>query len=312
MSSVDEMLDQSLFRIGTTQTTVGSLLAVLGIAIGTIVLARLGRKAAYARSLRRNDDDFAGSRTLGVLAQLLIWFTGLELVLHLLGVHLAALFAAGGLFAFGAGFAVKDIIENFLCGGILRVERTIRSGDLIVVKDQWMIVKDVGIRCTKAQTFDGVEILIPNSIVAHSVVANLTREGRSHRIRAQVCVTYAADPALVRRTLEAAVDRIDWRSNVHGAMVHLLAFEEMGVKYDVGVWIEDASDSERRRSDLYEVIWTALREEDITIAHWGAVRRAGSSEPILIPDSLIPDSRISDASEPDADAPGGLETEPCG
>ena len=294
MSSVGEMLDQPLFRIGTTQATVGSVLAVIGVSVATVAVARLGRKAAHAWFLRRNEDDIAGSRTFGVAAQFLIWFIGLELVLHLLGIHLATLFAAGGLFALGAGFAVKDIIENFLCGGILRVEKTIQSGDLIIVKNQWMVVKDVGMRCTQAQTFDGVEVLIPNSVVAHSMVSNLTRDGRSHRIRARVAVTYAADLALVRRALESAVDRIDWRSKVHGAMVHLHAFEETGVKYEIGVWIDDASDAGRRRSDLREVIWTALKEKDIKIAHRQAIEFEGRNAP---------------APMPDADAPGGRQTE---
>lgn len=267
MVGVGAILDEPLFRIGTTQTTIGSLLVIIGVALATVPVARLARRAGQAWYLKRNEKDLAGSRTVGAAAQVLVLFLGLEVVLHLLGVHVAAIFAAGGLFALGAGFAVKDILENVLCGWILCIEKTIRSGDLVIIKDEWVIVRHIGMRCTRAQSIDGVEVLIPNSIVAHSMVSNLTRAGRSHRIRARVVVAFDSDPSLVRQTLEHAADGVDWRSAGKPSGVRLLAFEDTGVQYEVDVWIDDAIESECRRSDLHEVIWGALTKQGIRIAH---------------------------------------------
>jgi small-conductance mechanosensitive channel len=85
--------------------------------------------------------------------------------------------------ALGAGFAVTNIVENLLSGGIPRVEKPIRPGHVIMVHDKWLFIKRIGMRTTAALTYDGEEVLIPNSTVAQSVVTNLMRENRLLRIQ---------------------------------------------------------------------------------------------------------------------------------
>jgi small-conductance mechanosensitive channel len=50
------------------------------------------------------------------------------------------------------------------------VEHTIKTGDVILVKDRRVQVEKVGVRNTVAKTRNGEEVLIPNSTVAQSMV----------------------------------------------------------------------------------------------------------------------------------------------
>lgn len=122
-------------------------------------------------------------------------------------------------------------------------------------------------RTITARTYDGEEILIPNSLVMQSMVENLTRRDRLHCIQIDVGVAYESDLELVRKTLEQAIDKLDWRSRAKSPVVYLREFGDSSVKYSVDVWIDDANDSRGRKSDLHEAVWWALKDKDIAIAY---------------------------------------------
>ena len=133
MVSAVSMLAMPLFSIGNVQTTLGSLLVVIAVIFLTLLLGRLARNALQKVLQRVDEQGSDAARGYGLVAQIIVWVVGFELALHLLGIHLTALFAASGLFALGAGFAIKNIVENFLSGGIIRLEKTFQVDDLIVV-----------------------------------------------------------------------------------------------------------------------------------------------------------------------------------
>ena len=266
MDIVDKLLGWPLFSIGDSQTTAGVALAAVGVVFVTLLLGQLVQRAVQGFFEKLHAKDHDAARAYGVIVQVVIWVIGFELALHLLGIRLTTLFAASGFFALGAGFAVKNIVENFMSGGILRVEKTIRPGDVIMVNDKWLFIKRIGMRTTSALTYDGEEVLIPNSTVAQSVVTNLTREDRLHRIHIRVGVAFSSDLDIVRKTLEETVDRLEWRSQKKPPKVFLDKFGDSSIEYIVNVWLDDASDSLVRRSDLHEAIWRTLKTRGISIA----------------------------------------------
>lgn len=267
MITADKLLDFPLFKIGQTQATVGSLLAVTVVLITTFVLARIASKVItdyYQRLTSKNDKAIA---LYGTVVKVIVWFIGLELALHILGIHLTALFAAGGFFALGTGFAVKNVVENFISGTIIRTEKTIQTGDLIIVGDRWLTVKHLGVRTIEATTSDGMDIIIPNSTVAQSTVENLTRRDHRYRIKINVGIAHDSDRVQVRKTLEESVNKLDWISKQKSPAVHLDEFGDSAIRYKIEVWIDEVKDSGRRRSDLHEAVWQALDDAGIIMAY---------------------------------------------
>jgi len=135
MDALKNFLAMPMFTIGDTQSTLGTLLATAIVVIATLFIGRLAKKAVQRLLNRFSENESGTVRVSGIVVQLIIWIIGFEIALHLLGIQLTSLFAAGGFLAIGAGFAVKNIAENFISGGILRTEKTIRPGDLIIVND---------------------------------------------------------------------------------------------------------------------------------------------------------------------------------
>jgi small-conductance mechanosensitive channel len=137
----------------------------------------------------------------------------------------------------------------------------------MVINDKWMYIQRIGLRTVKAKTYDGEDILIPNTLIAQSMVQNLTRDNREHRIEIGVGVAYESDLKLVRTTLEQTLESLAWRSQSHPPKVYLSEFGDSSVNYNIGVWIDNANESRGRKSDLHEAIWWALKDADITIAY---------------------------------------------
>lgn len=267
MDTLDRILSWPLFSVGDTETTLGSLLAAFLIAVATVLIARFARTCSQNIVRKHYESEAGAGRVCGLIVQLIILVIGFEIVLYILGIRLASIFAATGGFAIAAGFAARNIVENWMSGAILRLERIIRPGDLIVIAGESLVAKRVGLRTLEAETFDGEEILVPNSTVAQSMIENKTRDDRLNRIRLRIGISFDSDLELVRKTLEETVANLDWSSAKKKPAVYLHEFGTSSVLYDVYVWIDDANEALSRKSELNEAVWWALKEADIAIAY---------------------------------------------
>ncbi|MGB5552031.1 MAG: mechanosensitive ion channel domain-containing protein [Thermoanaerobaculia bacterium] len=243
----------------------GKALLLFGIVVATLVVASWVRRLTL-RHFEGHDqsDEVAVQSTAKLLAAIPV-FVGLDVILHILGVQLASLFAAGGLLALGAGLAAKDIVANFLSGVILRVDRTIRPGDVVEVHDRWMRIEKLGLRMTSAITARGEEIMIPNATVAQSTITSLTRQNSLYRVETSIIIPYSADLANVRSTVEKTVASLEWRSSHRGPTVFLSEFTRFNVIYEVLVWIDDVEKAGHRKSDLNEALWQGLEKAGIEL-----------------------------------------------
>jgi small-conductance mechanosensitive channel len=266
LNSLTDILNWTIFTVGDTATTLRAVLAAITVLFITYFLSKAARNAVSWR-VKRLDDHEHSKKISGFVVSLIIWFIGFEVAIHFLGFRLTTLIAASGFLALAAGFAVKNIAENLVSGSILRVEKTIRSGDIIIMDDTWLIVEEVGLRMTRAETYDGEEILIPNATIAGSVVKNLTRQDRCYRLEIEVGVAYESDLKLVRETLEEVVGGLDWRSQSKASAVYLHDFGRWSVIYSINIWIDDLDDAIEHKSDLMEAVWWALKDKDITIEY---------------------------------------------
>src|SRR5205823_13283778 len=103
---------------------------------------------------------------------LLAMFTMVSLnVLH---VPITVFSFLGGALAIGAGFGSQNIVNNFISGLILLVERPIRVGDVIELDGMTGTVAQIGARSTKIATGVNHEIVVPNSKLLETSVVNWT------------------------------------------------------------------------------------------------------------------------------------------
>lgn len=258
--------DQPLFEIGSTQVSLVTLITVLVVLVATVLFARL-TSVVLGRLLRRHGKAGEGEiRALLRVVRYVIWFGGGAIAFSTAGIDLTALFAAGAVFAVAVGFAMQNIVQNFVAGVILLAERAIKPGDVLEVEGQMVKVVTMGIRTTVARTLNDEDLIIPNNTLAQSLVRNFTLRDPEYRLRVMVGVSYSSDMEEVHRVLGRVAREQAWRLEKFEPRVLLHQFGSSSVDWEISVWIDDPWRVRNLRSELQRAIWRALQEAKITIA----------------------------------------------
>jgi small conductance mechanosensitive channel len=88
------------------------------------------------------------------------------------GLDVRALVAGLGLTGFALGFALKDVLSNFVAGVMLLAYRPFHIGDLIEMGEFAGNIEDIRIRDTLVRAVDGRLVIIPNTKLITEVVVN--------------------------------------------------------------------------------------------------------------------------------------------
>ena len=170
-----------------------------------------------------------------------------------------------GALSVGIGFGLQSIVNNFVSGLILLVERPIKVGDWIVVKDREGIVRSISVRSTEIETFDRSSLIVPNSELIAGSVVNWTHRNSVGRLRIKVGVSYSSDPSRVRQILLQIADR---HPKVLSHPKPQAVFEELGsssLDFSLRVYLADIYDVLDVQTELRIAIVETFQREGIEI-----------------------------------------------
>jgi small-conductance mechanosensitive channel len=94
--------------------------------------------------------------------QLIVYSVAAILTLWIFEINVTGLMAGVGVGALVIGFALKDIIENWVSGLLIISGKTYRIGDIIQVGTLKGVVTEISLRTTTLKTYDRSDIIIPN------------------------------------------------------------------------------------------------------------------------------------------------------
>ncbi|UAW96919.1 mechanosensitive ion channel family protein [Halopseudomonas nanhaiensis] len=134
-----------------------------------------------------------------------IWAIGIIVATSALGFDPQALATGLGLTGVALGFALKDILSNFVSGLLILLMRPFEINDQIVIGPTEGSVERILLRATQIRTYDGRAVLVPNSEVFTSRVTNNT-ESPVRRGSVAVPVGYEVElKTAVETILDAAL-----------------------------------------------------------------------------------------------------------
>ena len=196
----------------------------------------------------------------------LLWGVGFAVIIHTLGVDVSPAFTTGGLFAVALGFSMKNTVENYAAGAMMRFEGSIKHGDVLKVEGGMVRVKSIGLRGTIVRSKSDKDILIPNSLLVQHELGSYTLRDTLYRLKTNIGVSYSSDLKKVRQVLEECTASLEGFISHPGPQVILDNFGSSSVNYIVYVWTDNPWEKSKLTSALNEAIWWALKEADITIA----------------------------------------------
>jgi small-conductance mechanosensitive channel len=89
-----------------------------------------------------------------------------------LGLQLEKITLIASALSVGIGFGLQSIIQNFVSGVILLIERPVKQGDWVSVSGAEGTIRRIRVRATELATADGGTAIVPNSSFISSNVSN--------------------------------------------------------------------------------------------------------------------------------------------
>lgn len=184
----------------------------------------------------------------------LIIFVGvmIAMVIAVPGFTPAKLIGALGIGSVAIGFAFKDIFQNLLSGILLLISEPFRIGDQIVSGEYEGTVEDIKIRATTIRTYDGRQVVIPNSDLYTSALTVNTAY-KQRRLQVAVGIGYEDDIEAAKAEIIQALNKADSVSKKAEPSVIATGFGDSTIDLMVRWFIEDGTQANKVAS-IHEVI----------------------------------------------------------
>jgi small-conductance mechanosensitive channel len=182
--------------------------------------------------------------------------------LSALGVQLDKLTVLTGAFGVGVGFGLQNLVNNFVSGLVLQFERPIRLGDILEVGNLSGEVRRIGIRASMVRTFQGAEVVIPNSAFISNQVINWTLSEAVRRVDLQVPVAYGTEPERVLGLLLDVATRHPETLRNPAPEAYFMGFGASTLDFVLMFWA-DQNTHFRLRSEIAIAVNSALRQAGI-------------------------------------------------
>lgn len=265
---VKAVWDQNLFTVGETEIKVSQIvIAILVIVVG-LVLSKLLTRILRNRLVHKFKLNASAALAVEKLAFYLLAIVVVLIGMQTVQIPVTVFTVMGGAVAIGVGFGAQNLFNNFISGLILLFERPIRLGDLIEVDGEIAEVREIAGRCTHVRRSDGVDVMVPNSILLENNVVNWTRRDRMIRTSVSVGVAYGSPTRRVAELIGEAVEAHDKVAQHPAPIILFTEFGDNALAFEVHFWAEVRQFMDLRvvRSDLRFAIDDLFREAGITIA----------------------------------------------
>ena len=219
--------------------------------------------------------------------------------LSIAGIKFTNLAIIAGALSVGIGFGLQNVVNNFVSGIIMLVERPVRTGDWIVVGSTEGHVQRISIRTTTIRTFDRADVIVPNSDLISGQVTNWTLRNAWGRIKVPIGVAYGSDTATVKETLLEIANNnanvIKGNPQLPDPNVLFLGFGDSALNFELRAIVHDVDRRWHVISDINFAIDAAFRDKGIEIPF--PQRDVNFRRPLQIERDLKGASEASDGGE---------------
>ena len=164
---------------------------------------------------------------------------------------------------------LKWIVNNFVSGLILLIEKPIKHGDRIRVGDTEGFVRKIRMRATRITTREREDVIVPNSQLITNEVTNFMYHNKFWRVKCFVTVAYGTDLSLARELLLDIVNshpEVNQESK-NKPTVLFRAFGKNGLALEIRVIITNVNDKARIRSEINFSIYQEFKKHNIEIPY---------------------------------------------
>lgn len=253
------------FSLGSIRISLLDIVIALTIFVGLLLVTRVIQRVLSDRVLPQTQLEpgiqhsvAAGFGYVGMVLAATLGITAL-------GIDLSNLAIIAGALSVGIGFGLQNIVNNFVSGLILLIERPIKVGDWVVVGGNEGMVRRISVRATEIQTFQRASVIVPNAEFLSNALTNWTHKDRNGRIEIAVGVAYGSDIKKVEEILLRIANAHEEVMALPEPFVIFMNFGNSSLDFELRCYTENVVRRLRIASALRFSIDAAFREEGIEI-----------------------------------------------
>ena len=251
--------------IGDVTISIVDIVTALAIFVVALVVVRMLQRLLAERVLPQTGLDTGLSHSLSAGFGYVGLVIALSLGITAIGLDLTNLALIFGALSVGIGFGLQGVVNNFVSGLVLLVERPIKVGDWVVVGPNEGYVKRIQLRATELETFQRASIVIPNSEIVSTAVVNWTHKDRYGRVDIPIGVAYGSDVEQVKEILMACLKEnpeiVAWPA----PRVLFRRYGDSALEFEARGFLSNIENIYVVQSDILTAIDKAFREAGIEI-----------------------------------------------
>lgn len=177
-----------LFQMGHNNLIVGNIiLAMALIWLGMKYRRALSSKISdYINHKKHYDRDTA--HTIEKIVSYFIILIYTTLILEIAQIPFSAFTFLGGAAVLSIGLGAQTLINNFLSGLMVMVEKSLKIGDVVEIDGIVGIVRSIGARSTHIKTTSGADVVIPNSNFVQNIFVKLNTHDDAIKHKARLTI----------------------------------------------------------------------------------------------------------------------------
>lgn len=219
----------------------------------------------YLSKVRQFDPDADSQVVITSLLSYVILAIAILAGLAVSGVNFTGLAIIAGALSVGIGLGLQNIVNNFVSGIILLIEKPIKPGDRVLIQGREGFVKKISFRYTRILTLAREDVIIPNSDIMSNPIVNFMFGDKLSKFKCSIGVSYDSDLGLVKQTLlNVALKHPDvLRDPMNKPMVFMKEFGENNLIFDLECVVNDINIKSRVFSELNIMIHDSFKENHI-------------------------------------------------
>ncbi|GAB3707131.1 mechanosensitive ion channel family protein [Halorubrum pallidum] len=216
---------------------------------------------------RRGLDDHARKPIQKLLA-FVVFFAGITIAFGAAGYgdFLQSLATIGAAATLAIGFALQDVLKNFVAGVFIFTDKPFRIGDWIEWQGNSGVVEDISLRVTRVRTFDNELLTVPNHVLTGDVIKNPVAK-KTLRLKFVFGIDYEDDIDKATEIIVEEAERSEAILDDPAPSVRLTELADSYVGLQSRIWIDDPSraDFVKARADYVKSVKERFDEEGISI-----------------------------------------------
>ena len=208
------------------------------LVLGTFYLLSSWIKNSSQKIFRTGLKSKPLSGLLSTITQFVIMALGLFIALGVLNLDktVTSLLAGAGVIGLALGFAFQEIASNFVSGIFIAFKEPYKIGDIVEIEGFVGRVKTINLRTTILETFQGIEVYVPNKSMFTKPLQNISGTPK-RRVDIKVGVSYAEDLRQVTALIKTSLKSLRHRLQESPVEVFFQEFGDSSINCEVRIWI---------------------------------------------------------------------------